>query len=91
MSSSSSSKPTRTKNLIMMSDREDTDLGKEVAQILGVDLIHTTAHDFANGEIYVRFNESVRGSDAFVSQSHSAPINEAIMEQLIMIDAIKRA
>ncbi len=49
------------------------------------------AYDFANGEIYVRFEESVRGCDAFVIQSHTAPINEWIMEQLIMVDALKRA
>lgn len=76
---------------MLMSGRAHPDLAKEVAQILGVDLVPTTAHNFANGEIYVRFNESVRGCDAFVIQSHAAPINEAIMEQLIMIDALKRA
>jgi ribose-phosphate pyrophosphokinase len=48
-------------------------------------------YDFANGEIFVRFEESVRGSDAFVLQSHAAPINKWIMEQLIMVDALKRA
>ena len=58
---------------------------------LGVDLVPTPAYDFANGEIYVRFGESVRGCDAFVIQSHSAPINQWIMEQLIMVDALKRA
>jgi ribose-phosphate pyrophosphokinase len=51
----------------------------------------TSAYDFANGETFVRFNESVRGSDAFVLQSHTAPINQWIMEQLIMVDALKRA
>ena len=51
----------------------------------------TSAYDFANGEIYVRFEESVRGSDAFVIQSHTNPINEAIMEHLLMVDALKRA
>ncbi len=51
----------------------------------------TTAYDFANGEIYVRFGESVRGADAFVLQSHTSPINQWIMEQLIMVDALKRA
>ena len=59
--------------------------------MLGTELVPTSAYDFANGEIYVRFEESVRGSDAFVIQSHATPINEAIMEQLIMIDALKRA
>jgi ribose-phosphate pyrophosphokinase len=49
------------------------------------------AYDFANGEIYVRFGESVRGCDAFVIQSHCEPINQWVMEQLIMVDALKRA
>jgi ribose-phosphate pyrophosphokinase len=53
--------------------------------------VPTSAYDFANGEIYVRFEESVRGSDAFVIQSHTSPINQWIMEQLIMVDALKRA
>ena len=51
----------------------------------------TTAYEFANSEIYVRFDESIRGSDAFLIQSHTAPINEWIMEHLIMVDAAKRA
>jgi ribose-phosphate pyrophosphokinase len=62
-----------------------------VAAQVGVDLIPTKLFNFANGEIYVRFEESVRGSDAFVIQSHATPINEWIMEQLIMVDALKRA
>ncbi|MDN2454483.1 ribose-phosphate diphosphokinase, partial [Lactobacillus sp. UCMA15818] len=45
---------------------------------------------FANGEIYVRFEESVRGSDCFVLQSHTQPLNKWLMEQLLMIDALKR-
>ncbi|MCP4894886.1 MAG: ribose-phosphate diphosphokinase, partial [Actinomycetales bacterium] len=51
----------------------------------------TLAYDFANGEIFIRFRESVRGTDAFVLQSHTTPINTWIMEQLIMIDTLKRA
>ena len=51
----------------------------------------TRALNYANSEIYVRFEESVRGSDAFVIQSHAAPVNEWLMEQLIMVDALKRA
>jgi phosphoribosylpyrophosphate synthetase len=47
--------------------------------------------DFANGEIFCRFEESVRGSDAFVIQSHTSPINDWLMEQLIMVDALRRA
>jgi len=66
-------------------------LADQVAEHLGIDLTPVTAHDFANGEIFVRFRESVRGGDAFVMQSHTTPINKWIMEQLIMIDALKRA
>ena len=51
----------------------------------------TSAYEFANSEIYIRYEESVRGCDAFVIQSHTAPINEWIMEHLIMVDALKRA
>ena len=85
------SKRTPTSNLMLFSGRVHPTLAKEVAELLEVDLVPTTAYDFANGEIYVRFDESVRGCDAFVIQSHAAPINESIMEQLIMIDALKRA
>jgi len=85
------SKRTQTNSLMLFSGRAHPTLAQEVAELLEVDLVPTTAYDFANGEIYVRFDESVRGCDAFVIQSHAAPINEAIMEQLIMIDALKRA
>lgn len=90
-SNKSLSKRTPTSNLMLFSGRAHPVLAQEVAELLEVDLVPTTAYDFANGEIYVRFEESVRGCDAFVIQSHAAPINEAIMEQLIMIDALKRA
>ncbi|WP_168582220.1 ribose-phosphate diphosphokinase [Gephyromycinifex aptenodytis] len=79
------------KNLMILSGRAHPALAEEVAQCLGIDLVPTTAYEFANSEIYVRFEESVRGSDAYVVQSHTAPINEWIMEHLIMVDALKRA
>jgi ribose-phosphate pyrophosphokinase len=66
-------------------------LAHDVAEYLQTDVVHTDARTFANGEIYARYDESVRGCDAFVIQSHAAPINEALMEQLIMVDALKRA
>ncbi len=88
---SSLAKRTPTKKLMLFSGRAHPVLAQEVADLLEIDLVPTTAYDFANGEIYVRFDESVRGCDAFVIQSHAAPINESIMEQLIMIDALKRA
>jgi ribose-phosphate pyrophosphokinase len=79
------------KNLMVFSGRAHPALAEQVSVELGSGLVPTSAYDFANGEIYVRFEESVRGSDAFVIQSHTSPINEWIMEQLIMVDALKRA
>ncbi len=79
------------KNLMVFSGRAHPELAEEVAYQLGTELVPSQAYDFANSEIYVRFDESVRGSDAFVIQSHTAPINEWIMEHLIMVDALKRA
>jgi ribose-phosphate pyrophosphokinase len=79
------------KKLMLFSGRAHPDLAEAVAEQLGVGLVPTKAFDFANGEIYVRFEESARGADCFLIQSHTAPINKWIMEQLIMIDALKRA
>src|SRR3569833_3152392 len=84
-------KTTGEKKLMLFSGRAYPELAEEVAEALGVEPTPTSAYDFANGETFVRFNESVRGSDAFVLQSHTAPINQWIMEQLIMVDALKRA
>ncbi|MDR0504618.1 MAG: ribose-phosphate diphosphokinase [Bifidobacteriaceae bacterium] len=79
------------KRLVLVSGRGHPDLAQAVADHLNCELIPTTAYDFANGEIYVQFGESVRGAFAFCLQSHTEPINQWIMEQLIMIDALKRA
>ena len=79
------------KRLVLVSGRAHPDLASSVAEHLGVELVPTTAYEFANGEIYTRFGESVRGADAFVLQSHCAPVNTWIMEQLLMVDALKRA
>jgi ribose-phosphate pyrophosphokinase len=87
----SSIKRTTEKNLMVFTGRAHPELAQEVASLLDITLVPTTAYDFANSEIYVRFQESVRGSDAFVIQSHTAPVNEWIMEHLIMVDALKRA
>ncbi|GAA1529075.1 ribose-phosphate diphosphokinase [Nocardioides humi] len=84
-------KRTTEKNLMVFSGRAHPELADEVAQILDQELVPTSAYEFANGEIYVRYEESVRGCDAFVIQSHTTPINEWIMEHLIMVDALKRA
>jgi ribose-phosphate pyrophosphokinase len=79
------------KKLLLLSGRSHPELTDEIAACLGIEPTPTTLYDFANGEIFVRFLESVRGCDAFVVQSHTAPINQWIMEQLIMVDALKRA
>jgi len=84
-------KTTGEKKLMLFSGRAHPDLAKAVAEELGVEIVPTRAFDFANGEIYVRFEESARGADCFLIQSHTNPINQWIMEQLIMIDALKRA
>lgn len=79
------------KNLIIVSGRAHPQLAEDVAKAIGCDLLETEARTFANGEIYARYGESVRGADAFVIQAHTHPINEWLMEQLIMVDALKRA
>jgi ribose-phosphate pyrophosphokinase len=82
---------TTEKNLMVFSGRAFPELADEVTALLGTEIVPTSSYDFANGETYVRYEESVRGCDAFVIQSHTSPINQSIMEHLIMIDALKRA
>ena len=79
------------KKLMLFAGRSHPQLAAEIAKELDIEVTPTSAYDFANGEIFVRFEESVRGSDAFVLQSHTTPINKWIMEHLIMVDALKRA
>jgi ribose-phosphate pyrophosphokinase len=79
------------KRMMLFCGRAYPELGREIGDYLGIQPTPTTLFDFANGEIFVRFLESVRGCDAFVLQSHTSPINQWIMEQLIMVDALKRA
>jgi ribose-phosphate pyrophosphokinase len=78
------------KSLMFFSGRSHPELAEEVAKELKVPISPQVARSFANGEIYVRFEDSVRGSDAFVLQSFPAPLNEWLMEQLLLIDALKR-
>ncbi len=79
------------KHLMLFSGRAYPELAQEVATLMDEPIVPTRALTYANSEIYVRFEESVRGCDAFVIQSHTAPVNEWLMEQLIMVDALKRA
>ncbi len=78
------------RHLMLFAGRASNELAREVASHLGLECGSVDLRNFANGETYARFGESVRGTDAFVIQTHSAPVNERIMEQLIMIDALKR-
>ena len=79
------------KKLILVAGRGHPELSTEVAEHLHVPLGDVALSTFANGEIYCRYGENIRGADVFVFQSHADPINDRLMEQLIMIDAAKRA
>ncbi|SES25143.1 ribose-phosphate pyrophosphokinase [Lentzea xinjiangensis] len=80
-----------TRELVLLTGRGHPELARSVAEELGVAVTPQAAYDFANGEVFVRFEESVRGADAFVVQSHSAPVNDRLVELLLMVDAAKRA
>lgn len=80
-----------TKKLALYAGRTNGELAVEVAEHLGVKLGNPNLVDFANGEIRCAFGESIRGCDVFILQTHAYPVNDAIVEQLIMIDAAKRA
>ena len=82
---------TGEKHLVLASGRAHPELASAVARELGIEQLPITAYDFANSEIYVRFDESVRGSDVFILQAVTVPVNKWIMEALIMVDAAKRA
>jgi ribose-phosphate pyrophosphokinase len=79
------------KRLQLFSGRSNRPLAEAIAANLDVELGEDNLAEFANGEIHCQFGESIRGSDVFIVQTHARPVNDAIMEQLIMIDAAKRA
>jgi ribose-phosphate pyrophosphokinase len=79
------------KRLKLYSGRSSPQLAEEIAAGLGVELGEPNLKEFANGEIHCRYDDSIRGADVFIVQTHSGPVNDSIMEQLIMIDAAKRA
>ena len=79
------------KHLVLIAGRSHMQLAQDVASELGAELMGVDARTFANGEIYTRFEDSVRGADVFVLQTYSNPVNEWLMEHLIMMDALKRA
>lgn len=79
------------KTMKLFSGRSNRELAQKIARECGVELGKVEVKTFANGEIYARYLESVRGSDVFIVQSVSGKVNDALMEMLIMADAAKRA
>jgi ribose-phosphate pyrophosphokinase len=77
--------------MMLFSGTIHPDLGNEIADNLGIPVSECEIRRFASGEIYFRSEESVRGADVFVVQTHYEPVNEALMEQLVILDAMKRA
>jgi len=79
------------KHFVLLSGGAYPELAEEIARYMGVDVTPTTRREFANGELFIRPNDSVRGTDAFVVQSYTTPINQWVMETLILVDSLKRA
>jgi ribose-phosphate pyrophosphokinase len=79
------------RRLELMSGRSNPPLAEQIASHLGVELGEPNLREFANGEIHCRYDTSIRGTDLFIVQTHCGPVNDSLMEQLIMIDAAKRA
>ena len=80
-----------TKRMQVFAGTANRELAEGVAQHLGIELGNVKIRRFANGEIYVRFLESVRGADVFLVESLANPVNASLMELLIMADAARRA
>jgi ribose-phosphate pyrophosphokinase len=78
-------------NLKVFSLNSNLPLAREIAKVIGVELGKCSVTRFSDGEIQINIEESIRGGDVYVIQSTSLPVNENIMELLIMIDALKRA
>jgi ribose-phosphate pyrophosphokinase len=79
------------RRLELVSGRSNRPLAEQIAKHLCVDLGEANLREFANGEIHCRYDSSIRGSDVFIIQTHCHPVNDSLMEQLIMMDAAKRA
>jgi ribose-phosphate pyrophosphokinase len=80
-----------SKTMMLFAGSSNRGLSEAVAKKLGTELLPIESKKFASGEIYIRLNESARGGDCFVLQSHSGDLNSTIMEQILIIDALKRA
>lgn len=84
-------KGTPDRRLVVVSGRAYPEQAEETAECLDTELLNTDSYDFANGEMYVHFTQPVRGADVFVMQAHTEPINKWVMEQLLMLDSLKRS
>ena len=80
-----------TKNIKIFTGNSNVQLANEIAEILGIPVGDATVSTFSDGEISVNIKETVRGADVFIIQSTNSPVNNNLMELLIMIDAFKRA
>ncbi|MBF0517831.1 MAG: ribose-phosphate pyrophosphokinase-like domain-containing protein, partial [Nitrospirae bacterium] len=79
------------KEIKLITGTSNVSLANEVAQILGKKLVNTVIKRFGDGEISIQVDDNVRGSDIFVMQSTCAPVNDNVMEYLLLVDALKRA
>lgn len=79
------------KNIKIFTGNSNPELAKEIASVVGVQIGEAVVGKFSDGEISVNINETVRGADVFVVQSTNAPVNDNLMELLIMMDAFRRA
>lgn len=79
------------RRIVLVSGTSNPTLSKKISEFLDVPLVNPQLRRFANGEIYCEIEKNVRGADVFVMQSTCAPVNEHLMELLIIIDALKRA
>ncbi|HLI16449.1 MAG TPA: ribose-phosphate diphosphokinase [Acidimicrobiales bacterium] len=77
--------------LELFTGRAHRELAEEIARCLGVSLGEANLREFADGQIHCRYDASIRGADVFIVQTHARPVNDSVMEMLIMIDAAKRA
>ncbi len=79
------------RRIVLVSGTSNPHLSKKISEFLDVPLVNPQLRRFANGEIYCEIEKNVRGADVFVIQSTCTPVNESLMELLIIVDALKRA
>jgi ribose-phosphate pyrophosphokinase len=81
----------RVREWVILSGNANLPLAQKISDKLGKTLGHATVRRFSDGEVFVEINENVRGRDVYVIQSTCRPVNDTLMEMLVMIDALKRA